>query len=513
MLDSREGGNGIRYPLFIFSIKQLFRFAAFTCCCLLLAACATTSQPLPETGYAVLDACSARAASFRQLVASEGRRNAGVPANPAAPFLHGTRHTDLLLTELQSDAQAQELLSYMARLGADIRRAENNTLSVPLSDQQLEAINRCSFQLALDIEQVQSRSVLVTRLVAQPTVPESYRSLPRIFGAHALLRPIFSWRIDLLHAEEREAFSQQNPLGQTRSYQLSSSSTLDPLSQFESMTQFSAAYARSPLALPQLDQQTLARLIQQHAPEIVIETRGKQDLMGTPTLSGEEIKIDTDLATAYFLPGITRLSGRNLLQLNYVFWLPARGPRSWIDLYAGAVDSLIWRVTLDENGNVLLYDSIHSCGCYQKFYLASNRIRPRAVPLSEEPANVFDLTELTEFTESASSGQAMRVYLTHNEHYVVGVESRTNASPEDVSYRLAPYQSLYNIEDAGSYRSLFGPDGIIPGTERLERFTLWPTGINNVGAMRQWGTHATGFVNRQHFDDATLLDYYFQIQD
>ena len=510
MLDIREGGSGIRFPLFLFRVARLFRFALLAYCGLLLAACATTSKTLPQTGYALLDECSTRAAEFRQVVASEGRRNAGVPANPTAPFLHGTRHTDLLLTELQSDAQAQELLSYMARLGVDTRRAENNTLSVPFGDGQLEAINRCSFQLALDPEQEESRSILLARMASQPTVPVSYRSLPRILGAHALLRPIFNWRIGLLHAEERNAFNEQTVLSQARSYQLSPASSLDPLSQLESMTQFSAAYARSSLGLPQLDQQTLARLIQQHAPELVIDTSGEQDLLGTPALRGEAIEIDTERSTAYFLPGITRLSGRNLLQLNYVFWMPARGPRGWIDLYAGAVDSLIWRVTLDENGDVLLYDSIHSCGCYQKFYLASNRIRPRNVPLSKEPANIFDLTELT---NNAGFDQAMRVYLTHNEHYVVGVEPRSNAGPADVSYLLAPYQSLYNLEDAGSYRSLFDPDGIIPGSERLERFTLWPTGINNVGAMRQWGTHATGFVNRQHFDDAKLLDYYFEIQD
>ena len=59
-------------------------------------------------------------------------------------------------------------------------------------------------------------------------------------------------------------------------------------------------------------------------------------------------------------------------------------------------------------------------------------------------------------------------------------------------------------------KRLFGTDGIIAGTERLERFLLWPTGIANPGAMRQWGTHATAFVGRRHFDDPDLLDRAFQ---
>jgi hypothetical protein len=34
-------------------------------------------------------------------------------------------------------------------------------------------------------------------------------------------------------------------------------------------------------------------------------------------------------------------------------------------------------------------------------------------------------------------------------------------------------------------------------------------GIPNPGAMRQWGTHATAFVGRRHFDDPFLIDRAF----
>jgi hypothetical protein len=30
--------------------------------------------------------------------------------------------------------------------------------------------------------------------------------------------------------------------------------------------------------------------------------------------------------------------------------------------------------------------------------------------------------------------------------------------------------------------------------------------------MRQWGRHATAFVGRRHFDDADLLDRYFELR-
>jgi hypothetical protein len=59
-------------------------------------------------------------------------------------------------------------------------------------------------------------------------------------------------------------------------------------------------------------------------------------------------------------------------------------------------------------------------------------------------------------------------------------------------------------------RSLFGEDGLIYGTERFERFWLWPAGIKSAGGMRQWGRHATSFVGRSHFDDPRMLDRLLQ---
>ena len=72
------------------------------------------------------------------------------------------------------------------------------------------------------------------------------------------------------------------------------------------------------------------------------------------------------------------------------------------------------------------------------------------------------------------------------------------------------YDALRSLPANGRYRSLFGTHGLIAGTERTERFLLWPMGIRSPGAMRQWGRHATAFVGRRHFDDAFLIDYLFE---
>jgi hypothetical protein len=76
-----------------------------------------------------------------------------------------------------------------------------------------------------------------------------------------------------------------------------------------------------------------------------------------------------------------RFRGRTLVQLNYLFWFPARDTS---DIYSGHLDAVIWRVTLDEQGVPLAYDSIHGCGCYyQLFPRPGYQLRP--LPPGEEP--------------------------------------------------------------------------------------------------------------------------------
>jgi hypothetical protein len=81
-----------------------------------------------------------------------------------------------------------------------------------------------------------------------------------------------------------------------------------------------------------------------------------------------------------------------------------------------------------------------------------------------------------------------------------------------VRYRFRRYDELRSLpHPGGAHASAFGPQGLIAGTERLERFFFWPMGIASAGAMRQWGRHATAFVGRRHFDDADLLERRFEL--
>ncbi|HEX4883777.1 MAG TPA: hypothetical protein VFX05_06530, partial [Casimicrobiaceae bacterium] len=95
-------------------------------------------------------------------------------------------------------------------------------------------------------------------------------------------------------------------------------------------------------------------------------------------------------------------------------------------------------------------------------------------------------------------------------HQVRGVQLAGERAPDAVGYRLGRDDALKSIAlPGGGSRSLYGPDGLVAGTERGERALFWPTGIRSAGAMRQWGRHATAFVGRRHFDEPFLLDRYF----
>jgi hypothetical protein len=107
----------------------------------------------------------------------------------------------------------------------------------------------------------------------------------------------------------------------------------------------------------------------------------------------------------------------------------------------------------------------------------------------------------------------VRLDLAPGTHYlrrVTPIAAGEPARDGAVAYAFVPDAALRALPVAGGgTASLFGPDGIVAGTERSERYTLWISGIASPGAMRQWGRHATAFVGRRHFDEAFLIERYF----
>lgn len=433
---------------------------------------------------------------FREQVASEKAVNASAPSVSQLPLLHSNRFLNHLAGEVNTDEQIKEWFSLTSALGKEIRRSENLNLNHPWPEQRLQELNSC----AQEITSGSDYSVLRSTLLNQIETPEDhYSALPQWLGFNWLLRPIFSWRIKQLHAQEQLWFEQDTAFDKTVSYSVNS--VFERENNVKAW--FREAYGASPLQLPTLSAEQLQTLYQLHAPDFTVELDDDNDRIGTPTIVGQEFIINTSRADVFVLPSYTEFDESNLLQLNYVIWFSERKPQGWPDLYSGEIDSLIWRVTLDEQGDVLLYDSIHSCGCYHKYFMMADSVSAKQPADSNEPANIFDLRS----SKRKPINVRPHVSLTANDHYVVDINFDKPASA--ASYELSPYSRLSHLNNGTGSKSFFSESGIIEHSKRLERYTLWPTGIESVGAMRQWGTHATGFVAQQQFDDAKLLDHYF----
>ena len=110
-----------------------------------------------------------------------------------------------------------------------------------------------------------------------------------------------------------------------------------------------------------------------------------------------------------------------------------------------------------------------------------------------------------------AEGERPLVRLAPRTHYIEGV-SLVRGIDSVVRYSFRPYDELRSLpRPDGRRRSVFGPDGLVAGTERAERYLFWPMGIVSPGAMRQAGRQATAFVGRRHFDDADLIERRFAI--
>jgi hypothetical protein len=194
------------------------------------------------------------------------------------------------------------------------------------------------------------------------------------------------------------------------------------------------------------------------------------------------------------------------IQLVYTFWFSERPARHALDPLSGRVDGLVWRVTLDRDGVPLVYDSIHPCGCYHLFFPTERVVaRPAAESLDE---GMFS----PQTVRPPRRDEVVVLRIESGTHYLQRVSIEPRTAPA-VRYQLDDDRRLTTLpRRSGGTRSAYGSDGLMPGTERGERYFLWPMGVESAGQMRQWGHHATAFVGRRHFDDPRLLASYFSLR-
>jgi len=476
------------------------RTAAAVAVLLLAAGCAAIdpyAQPPIVAHLARSDDVGDCARLLRQVDAridAAGVRDAGAPRLAGFPYLRVERFTASL------GEQAGELRGagfavwseLMAQADRQARAAELANAGEPA---QAAAIDACRYALAV------ADGGEFTQLRAAATVPDDYSTALRWLGLYPLTRLAFAAGIRDWHERTREAFSV--PLAE-----LPQAGRLQRYQPAAAPAQVAPPPRSAALALPSPSRTQFIEWVQRHAPALEVDTAGEDDRIGSLHWAGAEapaIAVDVAQPAAYVRAAYTHFGGRVRLQLVYTFWFPARPAEQALDLLAGRLDGLVWRVTLDETGAPLVYDSIHACGCYHLFFPTE------AVVARPQPDSLDEGLFAPQQAPRLAAGERIVLRVAARTHYLQRISRQPAGERSGVTYALHDEGMLRLLAwPAGGTRSAYDAAGFVPGSERAERWLFWPMGIASAGQMRQWGRHATAFVGRRHFDDAWLLDLYFE---
>lgn len=346
-------------------------------------------------------------------------------------------------------------------------------------------------------------------LVEQAAVPDAYIAWRRALGLYPLMvlpvaRGIHNWHEEVRHTWGIPLAS----LPVRGRLQRVSDGTAQSMSREETGQALRTASDNAP-GLPMPQGATAAALFNAHAPVWEVDVADNNDLIGTPAWSadGARLRIDTGQPRVYRKLSHTRYGKELLLQLNYIVWFPARPKTGPLDLLGGELDGLVWRVTLSPEGEPLMYDSIHNCGCYHLFFPTA-QMQPRPAPDS-----LAEVAFVPQTAPVLKAGDRIVLRIASHNHFIdrIYTEPAEHAMASTRHISNADYNTLRSLPVHQQRRqSLFGQHGLIEQSDRAERYLFWPLGVRSAGAMRQWGSHATAFVGRRHFDEARLLQRYFR---
>jgi hypothetical protein len=488
-------------------LRYIFLLFALT---LLWTGCAMV--PLPARSVHVgqsgeVGSCADFFASLDKKTEEAGVLDPGVFRVKNYPNLRVNRFIASFRDEVDGKAAFTEWVDRMQAIDQHARRFEIANLpdsaaaSLDSANQRAglyRKVETCGNKLkAADFRSIENQKSLRNSV----SVPADYIPLRRVLGLYPLTRWFVSHRVSVWHDEVHKTFSTEPPANwktiryvPTEPIHMSGSR---PVVQPEK---------RDALGIPIYSKKELKTLFRTWAPVWEIQFKGDYDRIGTPVWTGNGVlKVDTSRPVTYTLLSFTRFGKDILTQLNYIIWFPSRPKEGALDIYGGPIDGLNYRVTLDNNGQAILYETIHNCGCYYKAY-PTHRLKVREKIDYGEPPLILGAPDIT------PSQNKMTVAMETRTHYVQHLyPSSRQAQTAMTVYPFADYNRLRSLSYSKNQRkSMFDQSSIVPESERLERFILWMTGVYSPGAMRQWGRHAVAFVGERDFDDPFYMDKMFK---
>lgn len=487
------------------------------CSALFLTGCVAVETRIIAPIEITQTTCQALYQEVDAAIDNAGVRDHGSSRIQGFPYLRTTRLLASFSHELNDESpQWSAWIGHMAALDAQARALELRNLPSSVMERRkdilLDELDRCRDLLTtIDLTKASNR----TRLRDIAHVPDDYVTWWQVVGLYPITALFVSSGISAWHSRTHDTFATPLALLPVTGKLMRWAPALSAITaaidtslpaKLLSAQQISEILysSRDSLGIPLPTAAELDQLFDKFAPVWEVDVVDENDRIG---MIRWENGPTADLArpTLYRKISHTRFGNQVLLQLNYIVWFRARPGN---DIFAGQLDGINWRVTLGPDGRPWLYDTIHNCGCYHKFF-PSHRLRLR----KDLPFVYFESPLLP---QSAPDQQPLVLRIAHRTHFIQRAyhdddpNDQSSAVPTSQSMTWEDYDVLRSLPIDNGYHSLFGPHGLIVGTERPERFLFWPMGIRSPGAMRQWGHHATAFNGRRHFDDAFLIESLFE---
>jgi hypothetical protein len=490
--------------------RHIFQaIAALSLLAQVLTGCATLPQPSPSARIGQegeLGRCADFFAALDQRTVQARALDAGSFRVSGYPYLRTDRFLASFRWQVQDPAAFAAWVDRMQALDREARRYEIANLSpgsplapdLPPSRATFDqTVEMCGDLLkAADFQDIEHQE----QLRQKSRAPDDYIELRRVLGLYPIAGWFVSRGVAKWHEEAHRTFSLKPPQGwQTTRYAPQMTGDRSRAAHIVRQTE------RDAMGLPLYSAKDRQILFQSHAPVWEVETLGDDDRIGSPFWDDTgDLAVDIRQPVTFTLLSFTRFGSEALTQLNYIIWFPSRPKQSAWDIYGGALDGLNLRVTLDNRGEPLLYETIHNCGCYYEAY-PTRRLNVRESIDYAEPPLIFAAPEFD------SEQQLLSIAMEGRTHYVQHLyPTDRNATAATATYALVDYGLLRSLPyPTQAKKSMFAQDGIAHGSERLERFILWPMGVLSPGGMRQWGRHAIAFVGERQFDDPFYMDQMF----
>jgi hypothetical protein len=493
-----------------FEPRRLYLFCLFA---LFLTGCAALPAPRATQTWERIPECLELFNRLDRAVQTAKVRDAAAAPVPGFPYLRTDRFLARLGRSLEGEAEKARWVRRMQELDLQARRKEVENLPASafgsLSEGEGSPRDReefysrvasCSSRL---LEQDMAREGFYAALDGLPAVPDEYSSWMRIAG----LYPLTAIPVSIVtgHVQRRaQGWFSGPPEGLPLEGRLQAFVPAGGV--FPGGIGIEEGFVGSgktpPGTLPPgiRDRAELARYF---APVLLQDVAASYDQPGRVVWSGNRPEVDTRRPAAYYFFTQAYLREEVALQANYVFWYTAReGKRApWIE--RGRFDGLTIRVSLDGKGKPFMIDVINNCGCYHFFVPHEGRVSAK-IP---QPSGLEPF--VPQWLPKISPGERFGIRVNSGWHQVERILP-ARESPGSVPYELVPYEELESLpRGEGGRESLFDPQGIAKGTERIEPYIFFSMGIPRVGSMRQRGHHAVAFIGRAHFDDPDLFNRNF----